>query len=182
VNRPLVRQILRIGWTVFFGVVAVALCVLWVRSYWWRDSVLYRPSGHGVFVVGSMRGKLVKYGIDSQDVTPRWERGSGRVVAGQYFWADEKQYQGVFGFTTKNVLGFQFLSAPHWFFVLTLATIAAVPWIRHFRWRFSLRTLLIITTLIAVLLGLLVYLTKAPTTPPLDVGDFDHGTPSEITR
>ena len=28
---------LRIAWSVAWGVVAVLLCVLWVRSYWWDD-------------------------------------------------------------------------------------------------------------------------------------------------
>ena len=30
---------LRIAWSVAWGVVAVLLCVLWVRSYWWADDV-----------------------------------------------------------------------------------------------------------------------------------------------
>jgi hypothetical protein len=38
--------------------------------------------------------------------------------------------------------------------VFILAAIAAVPWIR---WRFRLRTLLIATTLVAVVLGLVLY-------------------------
>jgi uncharacterized membrane protein YbaN (DUF454 family) len=40
---------------------------------------------------------------------------------------------------------------PYWFALLMSATLAAVPW---FRWRFSLRTLLVAMTLIAALLGL----------------------------
>jgi len=28
---------LRITWSVAWGMVAVLLCVLWVRSYWWMD-------------------------------------------------------------------------------------------------------------------------------------------------
>ena len=41
----------------------------------------------------------------------------------------------------------------------------------HFR--FSLRTLLIATTLVAVVLGLIVYsMRKPPELPPLDGGDF----------
>lgn len=42
---------------------------------------------------------------------------------------------------------------PHWFFVMLLAMAANLPWIRR---RFSLRTLLITTTLVAVALGLIV--------------------------
>ena len=46
---------------------------------------------------------------------------------------------------------------PHWALVLFFAVIAILPW---FRWRFSLRTLLIATTLVAVVLGLAVYLVR----------------------
>ena len=41
---------------------------------------------------------------------------------------------------------------PHWFAVLLTATIGAVAWPNWSR-RFTLRTLLIVTTLIAVVLG-----------------------------
>jgi hypothetical protein len=42
------------------------------------------------------------------------------------------------------------LILPHWFLAVAAGTLAALPWIR---WRFSLRTLLIATTLIAVVLA-----------------------------
>ena len=35
---------LRIAWSVGWGLVAVLLCALWVRSYWWADALWYRPS------------------------------------------------------------------------------------------------------------------------------------------
>jgi hypothetical protein len=47
------------------------------------------------------------------------------------------------------------LCMPHWVLAIAPATLAAVPW---FRFRFSLRTLLITTTLAAVGLGLMVWL------------------------
>jgi hypothetical protein len=43
--------------------------------------------------------------------------------------------------------------SPHWFLSALAATFAIVPWIHKLRWRFSLRTLLIATTLVAVGLG-----------------------------
>ena len=46
---------------------------------------------------------------------------------------------------------------PHLFVLFLIATLAALPWIR---WQFSLRTLLIATTLVAVVLGLIVYATR----------------------
>jgi hypothetical protein len=38
--------------------------------------------------------------------------------------------------------------------------------------RFSLRTLLIAMTLLAVGMGIVVYFTRAPAAPPINVGDF----------
>jgi hypothetical protein len=46
---------------------------------------------------------------------------------------------------------------PHWLPILLSAALVAAPWLR---WRFSLRTLLIATTLVAVVLGAIVYATR----------------------
>ena len=35
--RPVKFRKLRIAWSVGWGLVAVLLCVLWVRSYWWVE-------------------------------------------------------------------------------------------------------------------------------------------------
>ena len=45
---------------------------------------------------------------------------------------------------------------PYWFVVAVSSVFSVLPWIR----RFSLRTMLIVTTLIAVVLGLIVWLHK----------------------
>ena len=52
------------------------------------------------------------------------------------------------------------VNSPHWFLVMDAALLALLPWVRHLRWRFSLRTLLIATTLVAVVLGLIVYFAR----------------------
>jgi hypothetical protein len=44
---------------------------------------------------------------------------------------------------------------PLWFPALSFAALA---WLIHLQWQFSLRTLLIVTTLVAVVLGLIVWL------------------------
>jgi len=49
------------------------------------------------------------------------------------------------------------LMLPNWFVVLVFASLAAFPWIRWIRVHYSLRTLLIATTLLAVALGLAVW-------------------------
>jgi hypothetical protein len=49
------------------------------------------------------------------------------------------------------------LTIPDWLPVILCAAMAFVPWIRQLRWRFTLRTLLIGTTLVAVVLGTIVW-------------------------
>jgi hypothetical protein len=49
------------------------------------------------------------------------------------------------------------LVIPYWSLVLVTPLLAVAPWIR---WRFSLRTVLIATTLVAVVLGLIVYASR----------------------
>jgi hypothetical protein len=66
-----------------------------------------------------------------------------------------------FGFYPASMADWVFTFAndglilPYWLCSLITATIAGAPWISF---RFSLRTLLIATTLIAVVLGLIVWL------------------------
>jgi hypothetical protein len=50
---------------------------------------------------------------------------------------------------------------PQWSLVFTCFALAAAPWTRQFSYRFSLRTLLIATTLIAMVLGLIVWTLRA---------------------
>ena len=48
-KRPMKHRKLRIAWSVAWGIAAVMLIALWVRSYWWRDfKVLYLPNNRWV--------------------------------------------------------------------------------------------------------------------------------------
>jgi hypothetical protein len=53
------------------------------------------------------------------------------------------------------------IAVPHWFLIMVSATIAAIPLAPWLRLRFSLRTLLLATTLIAVVLGIIVWMSRA---------------------
>jgi hypothetical protein len=46
---------------------------------------------------------------------------------------------------------------PHWFAVALVGVVSVAPWLR---WRFSLRTLLIATTLVAAATGTIIYLAR----------------------
>jgi hypothetical protein len=50
----------------------------------------------------------------------------------------------------------KFLFLPYWTIVLGASAISLLPWTLWLRFRFSLRTLLIATTLVAIVLGLIV--------------------------
>jgi hypothetical protein len=62
----------------------------------------------------------------------------------------------------ESGMGFNeaYIIAPYWLLLSGVAALATLPWIRQLRLRFSLRTLLIAITLIAVVLGCAVYITR----------------------
>ncbi len=149
---------LRITFSATCLIACVLLIVLWVRSYHWVDEISYR-------------GSNTRYGVQS----------AGGTVAIYRYVEDPIPYESDFGWFVSNFktdeIGFNHISTmgfvwayvpsqlcdvgmPH-IFLATVASIAsivgALPWIR---WRFSVRTLLIATTLIAVLLGLIVRLSR----------------------
>ena len=49
---------------------------------------------------------------------------------------------------------------PHWLTVLVCCAVSGVPWLGYVPRRFSLSTLLVATTLVAVVLGLVVWLSR----------------------
>src|SRR5262245_7567786 len=58
-NSPAMKyRKLRIAWSVAWGVIAVLLCVLWVRSYWWMDAA-FRASATNVVHVTSLSGEII---------------------------------------------------------------------------------------------------------------------------
>jgi hypothetical protein len=75
------------------------------------------------------------------------------VLANENGLIDIKYFRHVLGFCASHYLQ-TFYEIPVWFAILTTATLASAPWLR---WRFSLRTLLIATTLVAVVLSLIVW-------------------------
>jgi hypothetical protein len=179
---------LRIAWSVAWGVVAVLLCVLWVRSYWAFD----RVSSKSLIMV-SYAGRLTAVIRDSwSQKWPMWDSGPilpksltyTDLSKAQVSWKDTDVVwpeRGVIGFgwisqsmylnVPKGPSGWQDTGltarsvgvhstggmVPHWFCVAFIAALIAAPWLRF---RFSLRTLLIATTLVTVGLGLAVYVAK----------------------
>lgn len=143
---------LRIAWLVFWGVAAVLLFALWVRSYWRVDKIWWPTAANNSWAVGTFRGRtLVTVGGNY--------RGPNELQ-----WALSRGGDEALTDRSKPIYGFSFgpryYSMPIWFPALLAVTLAAIPSaIKAVPWsnRFSLRTLIIATTLVAVVLGIAVY-------------------------
>ncbi|MGE3241377.1 MAG: hypothetical protein AB7G28_07850 [Pirellulales bacterium] len=148
---------LRIAASVFFAVLTVALCVLWVRSYRQGSSICWanrNNSSYGcVSVAGEMRFSSAQWPFQGR-IVPGWTLASVDLE----HETPALQFGPRFEFRSKTHI--DVLILPHWFMVAVTTTISAIavqPWLRS---RFSLRTLLITTTLLAVVLGLGVWLAR----------------------
>jgi hypothetical protein len=151
---------LRIAWSVFWGLLIVLLIELWVQSYW-------KP------VVVCFGG----FPLSKTTRVWRWNRGhieSFRTwsavpdMEGQWLWTTPLQFEHFNDVTPKySFPGVRYFEVPipnvfisNWIPTLVLATVATIPWAPWWSKRFSIRTLLIATTLVAVVLGLIVWLIR----------------------
>jgi hypothetical protein len=150
---------LRIAVTALSLTACVLLIALWVRSYWVQDIVTVRPTATRTLTLHSIMGRI------ELSTEPRVMRRFAIVTHWEY---DEvpPSTDYTFGFRREYVVnddgalgwlrGHRYTVAfPHWLFITTMATLVAIPWLP---WRFSLRTLLIATTLFAVGLAIIVLL------------------------
>jgi hypothetical protein len=136
---------LRIAWTLVWGVLAILLCVLWIRSYWLNDNLSigagrplasFRPyvtfvSNWGFIQI--MESRILDNGAWIYSNQPAWER----TDVG-FEWRDDGA-----------------IKIPDIFLLVVAVAAGMAPWLNYKR--FSLRTLLIATTLVAVVLGLIAW-------------------------
>ncbi len=146
---------LRIAWSVAWGLVAVLLIVLWVRSYG-REGILFERDGSVHFRLQSSNGvlSLLYYRPDYyfNTTTHGFSSRTGLLVERMPQWLSSR------GINLELSAGTFLTYLPYGYllpFVSIIATFFWIPWPSS---RFSLRTLLIATTLVAVMLGLIVWL------------------------
>lgn len=150
----------RTTFTAVCGIAAVLLCVLWARSYWTSDG--FEGSFRSWDLSGFVdRGQLQIDAI-SQRGNQAWKSDPAPVSSGA------RRHD--FGFHHGSYGAGAFF--PLWVVPTVAVAFASLPWLPVWSKRFSLRTLLILITLVSVLMGTVVYLTNIPITPPVDVGDF----------
>jgi hypothetical protein len=145
---------LRIAFSVTCGIAAVLLCVLWVRSYRWMEQyVVYRNGGQST--IQSFRGVLIFEDVRGPSYANR--KGIRAIHHSARIQPDANWPPDTLGISWRRAY-FE-CHVPYWLMTLCLlagATIGIV-WNR-IGFRFSLRTLLIATTLVAAVLGLAVYM------------------------
>ena len=133
---------LRIAVTALSLTACVLLIALWVRGQFWVDWVHIPLTGGHIVTVASWPGCLIIRIMDVDAALPQlWfsypVSEHGRQVWRALYWSADGSFL-----------------MPCWLAVLITVTLAAFPWLPLRR--FSLRTLLIATTLVAVALGIII--------------------------
>lgn len=146
---------LRIAWSVGWGLLAVLLMALWVRSFWVTDLVSRIDNRKIATTIGSQYGTVYFAHFDAE-IGYRYSANSSAPRP----WA----YKSLTGYISNNGLfvwkrdqSSLHAALPHWLIAIVAMMIGAGSWLP---WRFSLRTLLIVMTLVAVLLGTVVVLSR----------------------
>jgi hypothetical protein len=167
-ERSRVTRYIRIAVTALSLTACALLIGLWVRSYHYRDFAIINISYSRWIHLISMHGRLscavatppgafapgaapkLFPGIVYHLLRQRFTEGNGSMDIPREF--RPPIFNSLFFDWNKYDDGVDIV-IPYCFFVFVSATFAAAPWLRR---RFSLRTLLIATTLVAVVLGVTV--------------------------
>jgi hypothetical protein len=147
---------LRIAFSAGCGVVCLLLIALWVRSYVLLDHFIVPLHGRSTTEIYSERGTMLCFYFQVSDY--RWHYDAARLPTDAPRPVLKSRKLPGFAWTRTSPIE-AVVIIPFWFPLVTMASLAAATWIRWSR-RFSLRTLLIATTLVAVVLGLISYASR----------------------
>ena len=141
---------LRITAAVFFALLVIGFVALWVRSHYWFDGA-FIPIADGHLSIGSNRGiccggitlgtkiGLLLWQLPAEEYQSDWHERSPLGF--------NLQYRGPSGYG---------IDCSHWFLAASSLGLAALFAFKR-TWRYSLRTILVATMLLAAILGLAVY-------------------------
>jgi hypothetical protein len=159
-KQAVIRRV-RIAVSVFFGVVTLAIMLHWVRSQWRHDVLGIFTGGTSAALFGSADGVLCLELCDEfgwrHDDPVYFVRTM--AVRSAWPWHGETPTNAPGGFLIKRYPGSTYFVIPHWF-AIAFAGIPAAAFANPRSLQFSLRTMLIAATLLAVVLGLGVWLAR----------------------
>ena len=145
---------LRYAPAAFFALLALAFVGLWVRSYYWRDSIS-GPLWGVRYECASHRGSTYFATHPTFDLGHSpvdWKLMSMRGV----LFSGSTPRGGYLGFSVISRQAYRAMTLPHWFLAASSLALAALLAFKPIT-RFTVRGLLIATTLLAAVLGLAVY-------------------------
>jgi hypothetical protein len=158
----MLRRLLNIASIVCF-VACVALVGLWVRSYFWLDDCnfkLFGASSIGVasssdrIAIGTMSAAINhNKGLINFTHTPisDWRSDLAKI---------DQRFSAIAGFGLVHDSNLFVFMMPYWFAVLIAGALSFAYWPRV-KYRFSLRSLFIVTTFLAVVLDMIAWLDRA---------------------
>lgn len=155
-KRAAIRRV-RIAVSVFFGGLALTLCMLWVRSHSHLDYLQCQVTD-ALFLSAISRGGIARlevftppFDLEPGTTISPWDFGSRPLLESTL--QDSQRWFSAHGSPESWTL-----VLPLWIAVAVAGLLSAIAW--SARANFSLRTMLIATSLVAILLGLGVWLTR----------------------
>jgi hypothetical protein len=151
---------LRIAFSATCLIACVLVIALWVRSYWVWDGVTKQAGPKYIYHVASYRGEFGVARLAAADAIDLdgsqllsfgwncvWRSDIPQLASGNTItvWGQKRPYALI-----------PFAVVHYGLVFIPFAALAAAPWLRWSN-RFSLRTLLVATTLVAVVLGLIMW-------------------------
>jgi hypothetical protein len=156
------RRLLNIA-SIVCLVLCVALMGMWVRSYFWLDDFKFKPFGASSIGVASSSDRIA-IGTMSAALNPNeglinfthtpisdWRSDLAKI---------DQRFSTIAGFGLVHDNNVFVFMVPYWFAVLIAGALSIAYWPRV-KYRFSLRTLFIATTFLAVVLGMIAWLDRA---------------------
>jgi hypothetical protein len=160
---------LRIAWSVVWGVVTMLLIGLWTPSYSHQIHFLGWTSSARSVSVLSYNGWM-QFDTNWHDTSdwvvkaqlPNWEATIRHIEPDPLFGitpnlAPHPRWSSYH--SSERLSSYSQVTVPGWFPVLVAISLTGLPWITLSR-RFSLRTLLIATAVVAVVLGLIIWVVR----------------------
>ncbi len=179
-------HILRIAVSVFFGLLFLLVVVSWVRSYFTFDRAAGPLAEERALILVSYEGRLTAVNIIISRPDRAWVgwdhgpvRSSERTVEDVIWnspslfgfgWISGELYLNVpsivptDGYQPAGLTGSSWgtigtgIMIPYWFAALLIGLASVLPWLKIPKtYQFSLRSLLVATTFISILLGLIAW-------------------------
>jgi hypothetical protein len=156
-QRRQVVRLIRVSTTVACLSLAAVVMALWLRNFWVADVIWTPLPAASQLTIASADGQIelgISYPSGQRAKLPEttwgWQTytaSQNRAVKVVVPWKTVIRYRRVWGGAV--------IVLPHWLVFLVPLLVSVVPWIRWSR-RFTIRTMLVVTTLVAVVLAMAV--------------------------